>query len=74
MNVGELIEYLKTCNPAAEIAFAYDSGNYWSEQVAQYVERAETGTLEPDNYSGLWTVIPDEEGNEVILLGTRPGK
>lgn len=74
MNVGELIEYLKTCNPAAEIAFAYDSGNYWGEQVAQYVEKAESCTLEPDNYSGLWSVIADEEGNEVVLFGTRPGK
>jgi len=74
MNVGELIEYLETCNPAAEIAFAYNSGNYWGERVAQYVEDVERATLEPDNYSGLWSVIPDEEGNEVVLFGSAPGK
>ena len=61
MKVGELIELLKDVDPEKEIAFTYNSGDYWRSVLVAPVVSVEEGRARVSDYHGGRYKLVDED-------------
>jgi hypothetical protein len=61
MNVAELIELLKDCDPDEEVMVAYKSGDYWKTVLAGNIKGLESGRVTESAYHGGHKVLDDDD-------------
>jgi hypothetical protein len=71
MTVKELISTLEDFDPAMEVKFAYNFGDYWRTQVANNLSDVDEGTVKYSSYHRMDKVVDDEEEDDtktVVIL------
>lgn len=75
MKVRELIEELESCDPDADVCFAYNYGDYWRTTVAPEVQHVSDGFVKFSDYHSMLKLVnedsehsDEQDGEPAVIL------
>jgi hypothetical protein len=71
MKVRELIEWLETFDPEAEVHKSYNTNNYWGDVVAPQVTEVFQGEVEWSEYHRTTKLITEDNDEPAQTTGRR---